>query len=109
MQGSAVFQDIAADCVQHKLFIHFFSCAIVKTPEAFILFAISKVSFCLDRPDLTFQNPFLTLNIRIGLFLQCFPPFVVLFITLFLSGFFSALYPQRHWDLCSQPLQSPQP
>src|SRR5699024_10115351 len=48
----------------------------MKTAEVFVLFDISKVSFCLDRSCLAFQDPFFTLDIRIGFLPQCFPPFI---------------------------------
>ena len=52
----------------------------MESPEVLILFDVTKVAFRLDRPCLTLQDPFFTLDVFIGFLFQLFPKcFPVLF------------------------------
>ena len=48
----------------------------MESPEVLILFDVTKVAFRLDRPCLTLQDPFFTLDVFIGFLFQLFPPFI---------------------------------
>ena len=51
-----IFIYISSNCKQHKLFICFILGTIIKTPEIFVFFDISKMPFCLNGTNLTVTN-----------------------------------------------------
>ena len=48
----------------------------MEPPEVLVFFYVPKVSFRLDRARLAFQNTLLTLNVRMGFFLQLVLSFI---------------------------------
>ena len=69
MKKTVVFIYVPSHCIQYELFIYFFSGTVIKTLEIFIFLDITKMPFCLDGAGLAFQDPFITLDIRMGFFL----------------------------------------
>lgn len=88
MEKTLVFIYISSDRIQHEFFIHFFLRPIIKSPEFFIFLDIAKMSLCLDGTDLTFQYPFLALDIGIGSLLKLLPLFVDLHDLIFFGILF---------------------
>ena len=76
MKESMIFVYISANCIQHEFFIHFFFLAVVELSELFVFFYIPKMSFCLDRPGLTVDDPFSALDIYMRFCLQFLPSFI---------------------------------
>ena len=60
------------------LCILFFCWVLIAMPEVFVFFDIPKISFCLARLALSFQDTFFTLNILHCLLFPFFPPFISL-------------------------------
>ena len=94
MKKTMVFVDISTNRIQHEFFIYLFCGTIIETPEIFVFFYISKMSFRLDRTNLTIQDSFLALNICMGFLLQFFPLLIYLHDFIFIRIFFWIIFIQ---------------
>ena len=66
--------------------------SVIEPPEVVVFFDISKMSLCLNGTDLTVSDSFLTLDVCMGSFFQCFPLLIDLHDFIFPGIFFSMIF-----------------
>ena len=92
MKKTMIFVYISSNRIQHEFFIYFFDYSVMKPSKTIVFFDIPKMSFCLNKMNLSVQNPLFTLYVCMGFFFQSFPLFIDLHDFIFLDIFFNIIF-----------------
>ena len=87
-----IFIDIPADRIKHEFFIYLFRRAVIKPPEIFIFLDVPEMALGLDGTDLAVQDPFFTLDIRMGFFPEFLPLLIDLHGFIFIGIFLCVVF-----------------